>query len=793
MGQLDSGGSAATNGGVKLRWHRLGFPRSATVSWEWWLQGTIAVLVVAYGLSTLVVHRPPNGYTTLWDGWVYNAAQALPVAPVAWHVRRCPRLRSAWLVMAAGIVLNLTANLVYTYHDQNLKPIPSPAPSDALYLLCYLASIVAVALLTQSSFGRVHASVRLDGAIAGLAVAAVAGMVWFEALLHVSGRPLTVIVNMAYPVCDLVLVVLLVAGLAPQHYRPNWPTALLMAGVALFAIGSVIAMDQNVTNTFVGGRLVDDTWPAGLFLVGLAASVRERRAAGGSRASLSAPTGITVVPALFGLVSVGVLIASLFRHGSAVVQSLAIGALVLVMVRMWLTLHEVRRSATNYQDARTDYLTGLPNRRAFLERVRSALASEQGAGAYVGVLLVDLDGFKEVNDALGHASGDELLCVVANRFQHRLGDRGVLARIGGDEYAYVGTVESEEDLVAMAQELSLVLADPCVLDGVSVRVGASVGVAAARPGGSDAGELLRCADVAMYEAKRTQCGMAAYRADADPNGRDRLALLDALRDAITNRDLVMYYQPTLDMRTSAVRGVEALVRWQHPTLGLLLPDQFIPLAERNGLMPQLTRAVLDLAVSQAAHLDQAGQHLQMSINISRYDLVDEHLADYIDQVLALHGFPHHRLTLEITESAVGGDPGRAERCVAELRGRGLRVSIDDFGVGYSSMSQLLALAIDELKIDKSFVLGLASDPRAQAIVRSAIELARALELTVVAEGIETDAVLQTLRNIGADIGQGYVIAHPLTCQQLDDYLSQAGTASSSSPNLALRTPELAPR
>jgi EAL domain-containing protein (putative c-di-GMP-specific phosphodiesterase class I) len=280
----------------------------------------------------------------------------------------------------------------------------------------------------------------------------------------------------------------------------------------------------------------------------------------------------------------------------------------------------------------------------------------------------------------------------------------------------------------------------------------------------------------MYEAKRAQCGASAYRAEDDPNSRDRLALLDALRDAIHNRELVLYYQPTLDMRTATVHGVEALVRWPHPTLGLLYPDTFIPLAERNGLMPQLTRAVLDMAVAQAAQLDRAGQRLHMSVNISRYDLVDEDLPGHIDHVLAVHKFPPERLTLEITESALGGDPERAKRCVAELRALGLRISIDDFGVGYSSMSQLLGLAIDELKIDKSFVFGLNSDPRAQAIVRSAIELARALSLTVVAEGIECEEVLRSLQGIGADIGQGYVIARPLPSSQLDGYLAQAGQA-----------------
>jgi predicted signal transduction protein with EAL and GGDEF domain len=333
-------------------------------------------------------------------------------------------------------------------------------------------------------------------------------------------------------------------------------------------------------------------------------------------------------------------------------------------------------------------------------------------------------------------------------------------------------VTDEDDLVAIAHELAQTLSDPCVLDGMSVRVGASIGVALSRPDAKTNGELLRCADVAMYDAKRTHSGVSAYRPEADPHSRERLALIDALRDAISSRALIMYYQPTLDMRTGTISGLEALVRWPHPSLGLLYPDSFIPLAEQNGLMPQLTRAVLDMAVGQAARLDRAGHRLGMSVNISRYDLVDEDLASYVDGVLALHGFPPDRLTLEVTESALGGDPQRAERCVRQLRTLGVRVSIDDFGVGYSSMSQLLGLAIDELKIDKSFTLGLTSDPRAQAIVRSTIELARALSLTLVAEGIETEEVLRSLQSLGADIGQGYLIARPLTSEQLDEYLAQ---------------------
>jgi diguanylate cyclase (GGDEF)-like protein len=743
----------------------------------------IVVFVVAFGVSTFVLHRGASGYNTIWDGWVYGFAETLPLIPVLLCARRSSVLRGAWLALALGIVLNTAGDLVWLYHDQNLNPIPSPAPSDALYLLSYAAFIVGVAILTQSSFGRVHASVRLDGAIAGLAATAVAGMMWFEPLLRASGRPLQAAVDMAYPIGDLVLLVLLGAGLAPQRYRPNWQTALLMAGVLWFVVGDTVYLYQVEAKTYLAGTPLDETWIIGIFFMGLAASVRDRRRSGGPRASVSSPATVAAVPVVSGLASLGVMVASLFRSDPVLVPLMAALALGLVIARMWMTLREVRESTmANFRDARTDYLTGLPNRRAFLERLQSMLRHE---GVCTGVLLIDLDGFKEVNDALGHAAGDELLCVVAKRFEHRLGPRGALARLGGDEYACACAAVCEEDLVAIAHELSQSLSGPCVLDGISVRVGASIGVAVSQPGDADADELLRSADVAMYEAKRVQSDISVYRAEANPNSRERLALLDTLRDTVDREDLTLHYQPTLDMRTGQVRGVEALVRWQHPSLGLMYPDAFIPLAERAGLMPQITRAVLVQAVRQAASLDATGKRLHMSVNISRYDLVDEDLPGYIDDVLALHGFPHERLTLEITESAIGDDPERAVRCVRELRSRGLRVSIDDFGVGYSSMSRLLWLAVDELKVDKSFVVELHRDPRAQAIVRSAVQLARALDLTVVSEGIESEEVFHLLQRLGTDVGQGYAIARPLTPAQLDEFLAQPDRSWRLLPHLAI--------
>ena len=363
--------------------------------------------------------------------------------------------------MAAGIALYTMGDLVWTYHDQNLHPIPDPAPSDALYLAAYAAFILGVTVLTQGAFGRVHASVRLDGAISGLALASLAGLIWFTPLLDASGKPLQVIVNMAYPVSDLVLIVLLVAGLAPVRYRPNWSSALLITGATWFVIGDVIYLNQSSAGTYVSGTPLDATWITGMFFFGLAASACDRRRSRAVRVPARSVLRMNVVPAASGIVSIGVITASVDLHRSPVVIFLALAALGLVIVRMWA------ESAANYEDARTDDLTRLANRRSFLERVQSKLFEEGDNPA--GVILIDLDDFKKINDTLGHGAGDELLCVIGKRLEGRLGNRGTLARLGGDEFACAARVANEQDLVAIARELSETLSEPFVLDGVSVR------------------------------------------------------------------------------------------------------------------------------------------------------------------------------------------------------------------------------------------------------------------------------------------------------------------------------------
>jgi diguanylate cyclase (GGDEF)-like protein len=749
---------------------------------EYGLGVLISGLVLAYGISLVVVERPVSGYNSLWDGWVLNLALALPLIPVIIGAVRQPERRLAWVMIGLGILLNSVADLVYLLHDQNLSPTPFPAASDVPYLLSYVGFIAGVALLARSPGRDARTGSSLDGFIAGLALATLVALLWFGPVLDVRGSLLEVLVGLAYPVFDLVLITVLVTNLILNRRTLDWALMTLMVGVMFFVIGDSIYLEQVAQDAYVPGTLLDLTWLLGIFFIGAAAAVpvpveRRRR----SRDGLGAHS--TATPLVFGLASMAVVAVALVTDPGPVQAVMVLAVFVAVVVRMWITvgaLHEAE--AASSRDANTDFLTGLSNRRDLLSRLEAMQAHPAALDGGVGMLLIDLDGFKEVNDSLGHLAGDELLRIVAARCERVVGPDAVLARLGGDEYACALPIAGPEELVAVAERLQAVVFEPISLDGMTLRVDASIGLATSTDEALDVVELLRRADVAMYEAKHARLGIATYRPDRDPNSRERLQLVEELREAIERRELVLHYQPAVDLRTGRTRGVEALVRWERPGHGMVMPDDFVPLAERFGLIPKLTRAVIEQAVAEVASLRARGHELGMSVNISGSDLVDEQLPTYVVDTLELHRVPPQLLTLEITESVLASDIDRAQRSIDRLRSDGIQISIDDYGVGYSSMSQLLSLHVDELKIDKSFVLALDSDDRASAIVRSAVEFARALGLTVVAEGIESAGVLERLHGLDVDIAQGFYVARPLTSAHLADFLAtEADAPAEASP------------
>jgi diguanylate cyclase (GGDEF)-like protein len=385
--------------------------------------------------------------------------------------------------------------------------------------------------------------------------------------------------------------------------------------------------------------------------------------------------------------------------------------------------------------------------------------------------LLDLDHFKEVNDTFGHYAGDRLLEQVGHRLRDSVPANAVVARLGGDEFAVLVATSamSAEEAEAIPSDLLALLDRPVVVEGQRLNVAASIGVVHYPADGTDADALLRRADVAMYVAKRAHSGYAYYDAQQDPHTPERLGLVGELREAIEHDELTLAYQPQIALDTHQVTGVEALVRWAHPRRGMIPPVEFVAIAEHTGLMEPLTRCVLRGALQQCRTWLDKGLHLPVSVNISATDLQDG-FAQVVEELLDAHHVPVEYLRLEITEGAMMVDRDRASRVLQDLRALGVRISIDDYGTGYSSLAYLGHLPIDELKIDRSFIAGLLSSTANAAIVRSTIALGHDLGLVVVAEGVEDQPTWDVLGELGCDTIQGYFASKPLPAPALENWI-----------------------
>ena len=437
-----------------------------------------------------------------------------------------------------------------------------------------------------------------------------------------------------------------------------------------------------------------------------------------------------------------------------------------------------------------DPLTDLPNRVLLHDRLAEATRHTRHTGSPTALLLLDLDRFKDVNDTLGHAVGDRLLVEVAARLRGVARPSDTVARLGGDEFAVLLPTADAARVGAVAAALRPALEESVEIDGHTLSVGVSIGSARCPDHGADGTTLLRHADVAMYVAKRAGSGYAVYDPRHDSYSAGRLMREAELRQALATNELVLHYQPTVDLRTGRATGVEALIRWAHPTHGLLAPDQFIPLAEQTGLIVPLTRWVLEHALAQQATWARAGRPLAVAVNLSVRTLHDEHLPETLAWLLRRSAIAPEQVTLEITESVLMADPTQARAVLTRLSALGVRVAIDDFGTGYSSLAYLKQLPVDAVKIDKSFVhsMGTTDATKDTAIVRSIIELGHNLGLVVVAEGVEDRETWEQVRALGGDMAQGYYMSRPLPLPSLDRWLESspwaprvAGLADISAP------------
>jgi diguanylate cyclase (GGDEF)-like protein len=592
---------------------------------------------------------------------------------------------------------------------------------------CALAT-AAAALLVRSRVGPVDRLSWLDAAMGASSTAALAVAVGAGAAEAVGAGGVA-------------------GGLALSRWRPSRSLLLALAGLAALAAGPWLAA------------------PAAL-AIGAAAWVREPPPDPGPEFSPLVLTAILT----FATVALVLLSVGQFTDVHAVAIVLAIATVLAGMLRAGLTVIERLRETRT--QALTDDLTGLGNRRHLVDTLHATIETASEEGEELALLLIDLDGFKELNDTLGHHAGDEVLRQIGPRLQELLRGEDTLARLGGDEFAVILQPGDEASASTAGLRLRAALEQSFAVGGIRVHIDASVGISLFPAHSRDAMGLLQRADVAMYQAKRMRTGHEVYLAGRDHHSRQRLALVGELGSALDAGQLVLHYQPKADLRTGVVRGVEALVRWDHPERGLLGPGHFLPLVEQSGLTRALTAFVLDRALEEVSVLRKAGHDLSVAINLGPADLLDLGLPSEVERLLGRHRFAAEHLEFEVSEDVVMADVERTVDVLVGLRAIGVRTALDDFGAGHAGLGHLKQLHIDVLKIDRSFVMRVAQDPRDAAIVHSLVDLGRRLGMRTVAEGVDSPEGCRLLAEWGCDEIQGHYLARPMPAGDLELWLRE---------------------
>ena len=597
----------------------------------------------------------------------------------------------------------------------------------ALIAGCGLAT-VAIALLVLARLGHIDRLSWLDAlmgasATAGLAVALGAGA---EHAVGAGG---------------------VAAGLGLCRWQPGRTVLLALVGLAALAAGPWLA-------------------PVAALAMGAAAWLPE------SPPQESDEFSPVVLAAIltFATTALCLLTVGQFTDIDPVAIALATATVLTGMARAGLTV--VARLRETRTQALTDDLTGLANRRHLVDTLHATIESAHEQGDELALLLIDLDGFKELNDTLGHHAGDEVLRQIGPRLQDLLRNDDTLARLGGDEFAVILRPGDEASASTAGLRLRAALEESFAVGGIHVHIDASVGIALYPDHAPDAMGLLQRADVAMYQAKRMRTGHEVYLAGRDRHSRQRLALVGELGAALEAGELVLHYQPQAELRTGRVRGVEALVRWEHPERGLLGPGHFLPLVEQSGLTRALTAFVLDRALDEIGRLRQRGQELSVAVNLGPADLLDLGLPSEVERLLDHHRFAPDALEIEVSEDIVMADVERTVDVLVGLRAIGVRTALDDFGAGRAGLAHLKELHVDVLKIDRSFVMRVARDERDAAIVHSLMDLGRRLGVRVIAEGVDSAETCELLGLWGCDEIQGHFLARPMPVVELERWLLQ---------------------
>jgi diguanylate cyclase (GGDEF)-like protein len=724
----------------------------------WVAYGLIAVLLTAY-LSFLIQH-PDHQYSAWLDGWGVDAVEVLASSLCLLKALSSRRGRAVPLVLGASLLSWTIGDVVLTIESLGGATPPTPSLADAFYISFFPLAYVAVVLFMRGEVRRINSPSWLDSAVAGLGAASVCAAFAFRSVVSATGgNTLAVATNLAYPVGDLLLLILVIGSTAMLSGRRKTPWMLLASGMALNVAGDTFNLLGSASGAVHVGAVVNGiAWPVSILVMSMAVWVPSGHS---DPRALPKPPGF-LLPGL--AASAGLVVLFVGALGDADVNGVAVGfataTLAAVGVRLAVSVRSLRGLTHRHErHSVTDYLTGLGNRR-YLSHVLSSFFAEadaDGDSRQLAFLFIDLDRFKEINDSFGHQAGDEILRHMGERFSGALRPTDALVRLGGDEFAAV-LVDADADCAeAIAKRLTASLEEPFAMESVSAKIDASIGIALAPAHASAAQALLSCADLAMYRAKSAGQPFAMYEQGFEDGG-NLLQLAEDLLDALEHDGLRLYYQPQLDLRTGAMLASEVLIRWPHPTLGLIPPLKFLPLAEQAGLMGDLTKWVLARALAQCAAWRAGGDASVVSVNISPSNLLEKGFTELVKDQLARNALPAEALVLEITETSIITDFERAKAVIDELSGLGVMVSVDDFGTGFTSLAYLSSLAVRELKLDRTFTTNVAE--RDLQLVRSTIQLGHALGMRVVAEGVEDADTLALLTELGCDVGQGYFIGMP---------------------------------
>ncbi|MEE6175722.1 bifunctional diguanylate cyclase/phosphodiesterase [Mycobacterium sp. 050134] len=729
----------------------------------------MAIGVVVFTVSTIA--QPGASHNVLFTKTLYSALNVLGAMLIAARAYRLSADRFAWSLIAAGMALLAIGDVVYALWVPDGQ---SPSVADPAYLAFYPFVYAGLFLLMRARLKGVPIPIRLDSVVCALAIAALAAALMTGPTRAAAGRaPATVLVGLMYPCGDLILLALAVSMLPIVGWRNGARWALLVVGFVGFAVADTAYLFQTAAGSFRVGTVLDALWPASSLLIATASWVRWSSVAPMPRRRL----GSYSVPVTCTVLALGV--AALGRD-STVAWTLAALSLIAVAIRFSVTFRQVTMVAESHAHAMTDQLTALPNRRSLATALTALSASASterptltGLSSRRALLLLQVCQLQQISSSIGRQFADELLGHIARRLAGIVRREDMLARVSEDSFAILLAPVRSDLFTARngAGRLLDAVSQPFELDAITVHIDARIAIALYPDHCEHPQELLTRAETTILHAKSAAGKIAVYDPAFELYGDDDPELIGELRTALRGGDeLTLYYQPKVNAEDGSVHSVEALLRWRHPTRGLLLPEKFLPVAERAGLNRKIGNFAINLALEQIRCWRDRGLSLAVAVNFSTTNLLDLDLAVTIERLLQTYRLPAQALIVEITESALA-DSERSRNTVAALQLLGVRISLDDYGTGYSSLARLQDVSVDELKLDRIFVSRLAHDPRSVAIVRSTVALAHSLGADLVAEGVEDEVTLDALRRYGCTITQGFIHSPPLPPEELHRWIS----------------------